>query len=59
MLLIDNNIGQIIFLLIFSVFGLHSALLQVLVGAGHLEVEILPELLLLLGGAVDRLVGPS
>ena len=42
----------------YSVFGVHSALLQVLVGSGHLEVEVLSELLLLVCAAVDRLVGP-
>lgn len=41
-----------------SVFGIHSALLQVLVGSGHLEVEVLSELLLLVRAAVDGLVGP-
>ena len=40
------------------VFGVHSALFQVLVGSGHLEVEVLSKLLLLVCAAVDRLVGP-
>ena len=39
-------------------FGLHSALLKVLIGSSHLEIEILFDLLLLVSGAVNGLVGP-